>query len=378
MSAAPGPGEPRVAFVHDWLTGMRGGERVLEELLDLAPDAPIYSLFHFEGSVSEAIEAHPIVTSTLQHVPGNRRHYRRLLPLFPAAIERFDVSPYDVVVSTSHCVAKGAMRVPPAYHLCYCHTPMRYIWDQETEYFPKRTGPVAAVRGRILERLRRWDVASADRVDQFVANSSFVAWRIERYYGRRAEVVHPPVDVDYFTRSSAERQPFCLAVSALAPYKRLDVAIEACSRADLELRIVGEGPERAHLERLASGTRTRFLGRVGLDELRELYRCAMLFIQPGIEDFGIAPVEALACGLPVVAKGLGGVLDIVESGRQGLLTEADGDAASLAGGIDKARDIRFNEDDLRARAELFSAPRFRESMGSLMDRKPSDLREDRS
>ena len=352
---------------------MRGGERVLEHLLDFAPRAPIYTLFHFEGSVSEKIESHPVITSQLQHAPGSRKHYRRLLPLFPTAIDDFDFSSYDVILSTSHCVAKGARRVGQAYHVCYCHTPMRYIWDQEREYFPKRTGPVARLRGRVLEELRRWDVASADRVDQFVANSSFVAWRIERYYGRRAEIVHPPVDIDYFTPSDAPRQPFCIAVSALAPYKRLDLAIAACAEAGCELRIVGDGPERARLERLASGTRTRFLGRVPLEELRQLYRTALCFVQPGTEDFGIAAVEALATGLPVVALGAGGILDIVEDGRHGVLVPAPATASEIAQGIDKTRHIRFNESDLRVQSEQFSATRFRKGMETLLERRQSDL-----
>lgn len=363
----------RAAFVHDWLTGMRGGERVLESLLELAPGAPIYTLFHVPGSVSEAIEAHPIVTSFLQHAPGSRHHYRRLLPLFPTAIEEFDLSSYDLILSTSHCVAKSALRVGDTFHLCYCHTPMRYIWDQEQAYFPRRTGPVARLRSRVLAELRRWDRATADRVDRFVANSRFVAWRIDRYYGRDADVVPPPVDVDYFTPAAGEREEFALAVAALAPYKRLDLAIEACAAAGIELRIVGEGPERRTLERRADGTRTRFLGRVSRRDLRRLYRRAAFLVQPGTEDFGIAPVEALACGLPVVARGDGGVLDIVEDGRHGLLVEPPATGAAIGWAIDKIRRIRFNEAVLRERAERFSPARFQRSMTSLLDRQFSDL-----
>lgn len=357
---------------------MRGGERVLEQLLDVAPKAPIFTLFHFEGTVSPEIEAHPVVASFLQHAPAARNRYRHYLPLFPSAIEAFDLSAFDVLISTSHCVAKGAISRPDAYHLCYCHTPMRYIWDQERAYFPDQSGPVAWVRGRLLSELRTWDVASAPRVNLYVANSNFVAWRIKEYYGRTAPVVHPPVDISYFQPVGAERETFCLAVSALAPYKRLDLAIQACDRAGVELRIVGEGPQRTELERLAKGTRTRFLGRLEADELLQLYRTAGCFLQPGTEDFGIATVEALATGLPVVAVGAGGVLDIVDDGVHGVLTEPGAGAVELAGAIDKAAGIRFNEGVLRGKSEQFSTTRFREEMHSLIAEKPTDLEEGHS
>ncbi len=384
----------RTALVHDWLTGMRGGEKVLAALGGLFPGAPIHTLFHFPGSVDAAIEAHPIVTSALQRAPALRRHYRRYLPLFPAAIESFDLAGYDLVVSSSHCVAKGVLPAPGAFHLCYCHTPMRYAWDQEHAYFPHRRSLAARLRAAALSRLRTWDAASAPRVDLFVANSRFVARRIHRYYGvpeAAIEVVAPPVEIALFTPgepaggSAAPPPPYCLAVSALAPYKRLEVAIAACARLGVELRIVGDGPERARLERLAAGTGgragagagARFLGRVEAERLRELYRGALCFVQPGIEDFGIAAVEALACGTPVVAAGRGGVLDIVEDGRHGVLYEDDGApqegrqaaaAAALAAAIDRARQIRFNTLDLRARAEGFSAGRFTDQIRSILSR----------
>ena len=341
MRAGQGPGAsdgppPRVALVHDWLTGMRGGEKVLEALGALYPEAPVFTLFHFPGSVSAAIERHPIQTSFLARAPGLRRHYRRYLPLFPAAIEGLDLAGFDLVISSSHCVAKGIIPPPEAFHLCYCHTPMRYAWDQERAYFPRRRGPGARLRGMILTALRAWDAASASRVHLFVANSRFVADRIRNYYGREAEVVPPPVEVDFFTPGPsppAADGGYALMVSALAPYKKVETAIAACDRLGLELRIVGSGPERRRLERLGGGGRdggwagrrdggsgggrpgrrggggTRFLGQVGAESLRELYRGARVFLQPGIEDFGIAAVEALASGKAVIALGQGGVLE---------------------------------------------------------------------
>jgi glycosyltransferase involved in cell wall biosynthesis len=355
--------------VHDWLTGMRGGEKVIEVLGGMFPEAPLFTLFHFPGSVSSAIESHPIRTSFLQRAPGIRDHYRRYLPLFPAAIEEFDLSGFDVVVSSSHSVAKGVIVAPEAFHFCYCHTPMRYAWDQEHAYFPDRTGVVARLRSLALTALRAWDVSSAARVNLFAANSRFVARRIKTYYRRPAVVVHPPVDVEFFTPGpageEAEGEGYCLMVSALAPYKRVEQAMAACEKLRLELRVVGEGPERQRLEAMA-GPRVHFLGSVDPQRLRDLYRGALLFLQPGIEDFGIASVEALACGTPVVAVARGGILDVVEDGRHGVLYPDWAGPAALAEAIDKARRIGFNSLDLRDRAESFSVARFSDRVRSLL------------
>jgi glycosyltransferase involved in cell wall biosynthesis len=365
---------PRVALVHDWLTGMRGGEKVLEALSSIFPGAPLFTLFHFPGSVSPAIEAHPIRTSFLQTAPGLRRHYRGYLPLFPAAIEELDLSGFDVIVSSSHCVAKGIIPPPDAFHLCYCHTPMRYAWDQEHAYFPKRRGIGARFRSLALTGLRSWDVSSAARVHLFVANSRFVAQRIQTYYGRPAEVVHPPVDVDFFTpgpkkpedaEKEAKQEGYCLMVSALAPYKKVEEAMAACEKLGIELRVVGEGPERKRLAAMA-GPNVRFLGKVDGERLRELYRGALLFIQPGVEDFGISSVEALACGTPVVAAARGGILDVVEDGRHGVLYPDWEGPSALAEAIDKARGIGFNALDLRSRAESFSVVSFTNRVRTLL------------
>ena len=356
---------PQVALVHDWLTGMRGGEKVIETLGAMFPEAPLFTLFHFPGGVSPAIESHPIRTSFLQRAPGIRRHYRSYLPLFPAAIEEFDLSGFDLIVSSSHCVAKGVIPPPDAFHLCYCHTPMRYAWDQEHAYFPNRKGIGARLRSLALTGLRAWDVSSASRVNLFVANSRFVARRIQTYYGRAAEVVHPPVDVEFFTPGPAPEEGYCLMVSALAPYKKVEQAMAACEKLGLELRVVGEGPERRRLAGMA-GPRVRFLGKVDAGRLRDLYRGACLFLQPGVEDFGIASVEALACGVPVVAVARGGILDVVEDGRHGVLYEDWEGPAALTAAIDKARVMGFNDADLRDQAESFSVARFTDRIRSLL------------
>jgi glycosyltransferase involved in cell wall biosynthesis len=363
---------------------MRGGEKVLEHLCGLFPGAPIFTLFHFPGSVSATIESHPIHTSFLKRLPGLRRHYRRYLPLFPTAIEEFDLQGFDLVVSSSHCVAKGVIPHPGTFHVCYCHTPMRYAWDQEHAYFPKRTGLTAHLRSLTLSALRVWDAASASRVDLFVANSTFVAERVGRYYGRHAEVAPPPVDVEFFTPAAAaspetgpgmettERDPHGhgLMVSALAPYKRVEVGIAACEQLGLPLYIVGEGPERERLARLA-GPKTHLLGRVSPERLRDLYRGALCFLQPGVEDFGIAAVEALACGTPVAAVRRGGVLDIVEEGVHGALYPEEEGVEGLTTAVDKTRQLRSNPLDLQKRAERFSAQRFTLGLRSLLTRQSS-------
>lgn len=377
----------RVALVHDWLTGMRGGEKVLEELAGLFPAAPIYTLFHFAGSVSDRLESHSIHTSFLQRWPGIARRYRLFLPLFPSAIEDFDLQSYDLIISTSHCVAKGIIPGPHSLHLCYCHTPMRYAWDQEHTYFPNRRGLAARLRNLALCALRTWDQATSSRVDHFIANSRFVARRIQRYYGRAATVIPPPVDVDFFATEDADPVAagsgagYALMVSALAPYKRVDLAIKACRELDLELRIVGTGPERRRLAREA-GPRVRFLDRVDPVTLRRLYRGARVFLQPGIEDFGIAAVEALAGGAPVVALKRGGVLDIVEDGVHGVLyddpkpgiqdSRAE-DYRVLCAAIDKSLQIRFNKLDLLERARLFSKSGFKERLTTLVARQIMEL-----
>ena len=366
----------RVALVHDWLTGMRGGEKVLEAIAELFPGAPIHTLIHRPGSLGEVFRDHPIHTSFLQSIPGIHRFYRHFLPLFPAAIEDFDFGAYDLVVSTSHCVAKGAITPPHARHLCYCHSPMRYAWDQEHTYFPKRRGPVARFRNLMLTGLRAWDVASGPRVDRFLANSSFVARRIERFYGRPADVVPPPVDTEFFTPppETTEDTPadgdYALVVSAMAPYKRIEIAIAACRRLGIELTVVGRGPESKRLAaaaRSGNGPAVRFLDRVDPDTLRDLYRGARMFLQPGIEDFGIATVEALACGTPVVAVGRGGVLDIVVDGEHGVLyppaapeslVDPAAETQALVAAIDKSAAIRFNKLKLVRRAEEFSREHF--------------------
>ena len=353
----------RVALIHDWLTGMRGGEKVLEVLCELLPDADIFTLVHRRGSVSPTIERHRIRTSFVQRLPGAGRHYRRYLPVFPFAIEQFDLDAYDLVVSSSHCAAKAVIPPGRARHICYCHSPMRYAWDQFDAYFgPERVGRAASrwFYRPAMARLARWDAATATRVDRFVANSRHVAARIGRYYNRVASVVYPPVDTVFYRPAAVPPASHFLIVSALVPYKRIDLAIEACRRIGARLRIVGDGPERGRLERQAGGI-ADFLGALSNEAIRDEYRHARAVILPGEEDFGIVPLEAQACGRPVVALGRGGALDTVIDGETGVLVDETTPEA-LAAALERVATLDVDEARLREHAERFSRDRHMEQM----------------
>ncbi len=359
----------RVALVHDWLTGMRGGEKVLEVICERFPDAELFTLVHVPGSVSPVIERRRIHTSAIQQLPGVRHYYRECLPLFPTLIEQFNLEDFDLVISSSHCVAKSVMTRASAVHICYCHTPMRYAWDQFDAYFgPARLGSTGSALARhAMARLARWDRDTAGRVGRYVTNSHYVAGRIRRYYNREATVVYPPVDTDFFHPDHSRPDDFALIVSALVPYKRIDVAIDACRRARTPMTIVGDGPERARLERLAadSGTAVVFRGRVSNDEVRDLYRRAAFVLQPGEEDFGIAPIEAQACGRPVVALATGGAAETVVPGETGVLADTP-DTEAFAEAIARARATRFDSSVIRRHAERFGRARFGDEMEQLV------------
>jgi glycosyltransferase involved in cell wall biosynthesis len=359
----------KVALVHDWLTGQRGGEKVLEALAEIFPEAPIFTLFHFKGSQTEAVERKRIETSFLQRMPFLRRRYRWYLPLYPLAAELFNLQDYNLVVSSSHCVAKGVIPHPDALHVSYVHSPVRYAWNQYDAYFAsRRLSPFTRliIPSRI-HRLRMWDVTSSARVDHFLANSRAVAKRIEKYYRRTAEVVHPPVDTEFFRPSESDvPREFDLIVSALVPYKMIDVAVAACTRAGLPLKVVGDGPEEKKLRRLAGPT-VEFLGNRSSSELLELYRRARLVLMPGEEDFGISAVEAQACGTPVVALGRGGALETVVDGQTGLLF-SELTPAGVLGALDKFRTLEFNKSTLREHALGFSRNVFKDRISASIRR----------
>jgi len=367
----------KIALVHDWLVAMRGGEKVFLEICRLFPDADIYTLVHAPGKVEAEIESHRIYTSFVQKIPGGKKHYSKLLPLFPIAIEALDLTAYDVVISSSHCVAKGVITRPNALHVSYIHSPMRYIWDLHFSYFPKGEGNFVkrALYRSVANYLRIWDVASNHRVDKMIANSRFVAQRIRKYYRRKAKVIHPPVEVEGFS-VAANVDNYYLAFSSLVPYKRLDLAIQAFNDLRLPLKIIGAGPERAALEKLAAAN-IEFLDWLPDDEMRRILARAKALVFPGLEDFGIIPVEANAGGVPVIALGAGGALDTIipleESSRSNRqptgLFFAEQSIAAIMKAVERFEkyQTRFqNRQAIRESAFRFATPVFRKKFASYM------------
>lgn len=359
----------RVALIHDWLTGMRGGEKVLEALCALFPDADLFTLVQVPGATTPFIERRRVQTSFIQRLPWAGRLYRHYLPLFPIAIEQFDLDGYDLVISCSHCAAKSVIVTGRARHICYCLTPMRYAWDQFDAYFgPAKVGIAASYLMRpVMAAMARWDRATADRAHRYLAISQYVARRIGLYYNRRSTIVYPPVETEFFTPEAADGlpTPTFLVVSALVPYKRVELAIAAARRAGVRLIIVGDGPERAALEPLAGGD-VQFLGWRSNEEIRDLYRSSIAAVLPGEEDFGIVPVEAQACGRPVVALGRGGALDTIVDGETGVLV-SDATEEALADGLRRAAARTWNPATIRAHAERFGRDRFVREMTAVVE-----------
>jgi len=356
----------RVAVIHDWLTGMRGGEQVLEGILQCVPGAEIFTLFHFRGSVSPLIESHTIHTSSLQWLATKVDDYRKLLPLFPRAARTWDLSRFDTIISSSHCVAKGVdARGKP--HLCYCHTPMRYIWDRFDDYFPRSKPLQRAAMSAIAPALRRWDVRTVSEVTQFVANSQFVRERIRTHYSRDAEVIAPFVDETFLTAPMrATRSDEHVIVSALVPYKRIELAIDAFAGTPRKLAIIGSGPLLSRLRRTAPPN-VSLLGYVSRDALMDRLARARSLLLPGVEDFGITPLEAMALGTPVIAFKAGGALDSVVNGETGIFFD-DGTVESVRRALDAVEGRDWDREALRRHASAFSRARFQRQFMDALNR----------
>ena len=364
----------RVALIHDWLTGMRGGERVLHQLALLYPEADLHTLIHVPGATCPDIERLSIRASPLSRLPGVSQNYRKLLPLFPWAIERFALEGYDVVISVSHAVAKGIRVAPGIPHVCYCLTPMRYVWDQADAYLGR--GVRRALARPLVSYLRRFDqrTSRADRVTEFIAISGAVADRIQRHYARRASVIYPPVDVDRIQLREGGREKFYLMVGGFVPYKREELALAAFRSLGTPLLVVGDGPLRKKLERDAPAN-VRFLGRVSDAELAELYARCRALVYPQEEDFGIIAVEAQAAGTPVIAFGSGGAAETVipinsahESAPTGVWFH-DAQPQALVKAIRHFETVEagFDPKAIRAHAESFSAGRFRREFSAAIE-----------
>ena len=357
----------RVAIVHDWLTGMRGGEKCLEVFCELFPDATLFTLLHDKGSVSSVIENMDIKTSFLQKIPGIFRRYRNFLPFFPKAIESFDLSGYDLILSSSHCTAKGVKSPPGALHICYCYTPMRYAWTFFDEYFSSENPLKKWIISKVISRLKKWDIASNKGIDYFVAISDNVKNRIKDIYGRQADVIYPPAEASPDETVYGD-EDFYLVVSALVPYKRVDLAVKAFNENGKRLVVIGSGTDLEHLKKI-SKENIEFLGWAHDEELKKHYAGCSALIFPGVEDFGIVPVEAQAYGKPVIAYAQGGALETVTPSTGVFFNEQN--PAALNKALETFENSRnaFDPAKIKENAQRFNRGRFKREVAEYVEKK---------
>jgi len=367
MSAAL-PDMQRVALIHYWLVAMRGGERVLERLLDMHPGADIFTHVHNPEKMSEKLRGAHVRESFIGRLPGAKKHYQKYLPLMPMALEELDLREYDLVISSESGPAKGVITRPDALHVCYCHSPMRYLWDHYHDYKASAGRLNRLVMPLMFHRMRQWDVSSSTRVDGFIANSNFIARRIRRVWGREARVVHPPVAVDDFAVAApADVTDRYLWVSQMTPYKRADVALEAFNRLGVRALMVGDGEMYDFVKRNA-GPNVEVRQRLNYSELKQAYATARALVFTPEEDFGIVPVEANASGRPVIAYGRGGALDSIVDGKTGLFY-LDHTAEGLVDAIRRFEEWEpdFRPEDAVANAQRFSPERFEQGFRAALD-----------
>ena len=357
----------RVAIVHYWLVGMRGGEKVLEELCLLYPQADIFTHVFDPARTSEVIKRHRIKTTYISRLPFARKLYQKYLPLMPSALEEIDLTSYDLVISSESGPAKGVIVHPNAVHICYCHSPMRYLWDQYHTYRGNAGWITRLFMSLTMPMLRAWDVASSAHVDRFIANSTFVSRRIAKVYRRDSTVISPPVDLSAFSIAPNPTRDFYLAAGQLVPYKRVDLAVEACTRLGRRLVIVGTGSDMSRLKALAGPT-IEFRGWASDEELQSLYANCRALLFPGEEDFGIVPLEAMASGRPVIAYASGGAIDTVIDGQNGIFFKHQ-TADELLDAMQRFedREADFDPQAIRRYAQKFDRDVFRKRLKTYID-----------
>ncbi|WP_411824087.1 glycosyltransferase [Leptospira sp. 'Mane'] len=356
----------KIAIIHDWLTGMRGGEVVLDSLLKAYPTADLFTLFYSKGKLNGRIENRRITTAFTDNLPFKEKYYRYYLPLLPTAIESLDLRGYDVVISSSHCVAKGVIPHPNTFHMSYVHSPMRYVWDMYYDYFPNRSGLKFFLFQSIANYLRTWDVASSQRVDYFTCNSHFVGKRIQKYYRRDYQVIPPPCLSEEFRVQDYSKEDYYLMVSAFAPYKKIDLAIEAFTKNKKKLILIGGGQEES---KLTKNLPSNIIWKKGIprQEVLDYYKRARGFIFPGMEDFGITPVESQAYATPVIAFGQGGALETVVSGKTGVFfKEQTVEALNIA--IQESESISYKRTEFQKSINRFTEEKFVSEIRKAVDR----------
>ncbi|MFH1583167.1 MAG: glycosyltransferase [Candidatus Falkowbacteria bacterium] len=359
----------KVALIHDHLAQDGGAEKVLKVLAEMFPDAPIFTLLYEKKNTDKYYRNRHIETSIIQKLPGGISHYQWYMPFMPMAVEFFDLSGYDLVISDSSSFAKGVITSSYTLHICYCHTPTRYLWSDTHQYINelKYNKYFKKVISLVLNYIRMWDKLAADRVDSYIANSRFVAGRIKKYYKRESVIIYPPVEIEKF-KISAEAGDYFLIGGRLAPYKRVDIVIEACKKLGKKLKIYGDGVDLERLKKMAKGySNIEFLGWVDDAVKAELYSHCLAFIYPQEEDFGITAVEAMASGRPVIAYKRGGAMETVVDGITGVFFNEQ-TPASLVEAINNFDNSKFNPEIIKQHAEKFSVEKFKGSVKELIDR----------
>ncbi len=356
----------KIAIVCDWLTVFAGAERVVYELSRLFPKATIYTSL-FDDKNCAAFKDRNVVESWLRYMPFARRFHRLYLPFMPLVFERIDLSEYDIVISSSHSASKGIITKPGTLHISYCHSPMRYVWDQSHSYQKNFRSflPLKFLYSPILHRIRQWDRVAADRVDRYISNSKYISKRIKKYYKRDSTVIYPPVNLDFF-RPSKNREDYYLAVGRLIPYKRFDLLVSVFNELKLPLIIVGDGPDSNELKKMANSN-IKFLGKISDDELKNIYSSAKALIFPQVEDFGIVPLEAMASGTPVIAYSKGGAMESVTEGVSGIFFHEQNEV-ELKKAIEKFEKMDWNTDEIVKSVNKFSPARFRVEILHFMEK----------